>query len=789
MNIHIRSTLRFDLFFLFFIALSTVGQAQNDSLYSKFNTYSKAPRELAYVHLNKAVYVKGEVIGFNAYILDKNSKQLSSLTTNLYCEISDENNTVLKSKLIKVENGVAAGQFDLDSLFTTGKYTFKAYTNWMRNFDEQNYYAQQIKVIDLDKETKIKTTRITNAINIQLLPEGGHLVSEIENTIGIVAKDSLGFGVSIEGHISDSDNNTITTFKTNVHGIGRFLLTPQKNSSYLAHTLVNNNSQTFPIPLVEPSGINLSLADIGSKVAITFRTNSETHLNIKNNNYTISIHNGKTLKAIAVSFGESTEITKLIKYDDLSIGINVFTLFDAQNNPLLERLFFKYDGLNLVESGNAITKKSNDSISIKLAIKGVDATKINKFSVSVLPAETIANKQHHNIISYTYLQPYVKGNIENAGYYFSDIDRKKKYELDNLLLTQGWSSYDWHTIFNYPPKTIYDFEIGIQIDANANRKKTGQYIIFPTKHSPSDLVSLTKEETKFTRSEFFFFDKEILKIGELSKKGKAETPYLYVQFTPSSIPNLKLKRDLLGLKDRTYMDYSSDAIKPALNKVEVLDEVLVKAKMKETKLEKIKGSRPGFVTEFDDNNRKQYLDFAAFVESNGYAVVQYEGKLSILPQRSISINAPKSPPQIYLDDRLISDMSFFYNYRLDNVEYIYIDKTGFGMGIRGSGGVIKIYTDPLIGTYKKYGKSFKTYKIPLPFTTNKKFYAPVYNGYHTDFFKEYGVIDWFPNLTTDTHGNLNFNIYNTNAKTVKLYIEGIVNDTQFISEEKEISIN
>lgn len=784
MNKHICTTLRFGLGFLFIIALTTVCQAQKDSLYSKFNTYTEAPRELAYVHLNKAVYVKGEVIGFNAYILDKNSKQLFSLTTNLYCEISDENDTVLKSKLIKVENGVAAGHFDLDSLFTTGKYTFKAYTNWMRNFDERNYYAQQIKVIDLDKETKIKTTRITNAVNVQLLPEGGHLVSGIQNTIGIVAKDSLGFGVAIEGFISDSNNNTITTFKTNAHGIGRFLFTPQKDSSYLAHTLVNNNSQTFPMPHVEPSGINLSLEDLGYRVAITFRTNPETYTHIKDNNYTLGIHNGKTLKTATISFNESTEITEFIEYNDLSTGINVFTLFDAQNNPLLERLFFKYDGLNLSKSGRVITKKSSDSISIKLAIKEIDTSKNNTFSISVLPAETKANNQHHNIISYTYLQPYVKGNIENAGYYFSDIDTNKKYELDNLLLTQGWSSYDWHTIFNYPPQTNYYFEIGIQIDVNANRKKTGQYIIFPTKHSPSDLVVLTKEETTFSRSEFFFLDNETLKIGKLSKKGKTEIPNLYVQFTPSSIPYLRLKQNLLGLKDKTYMDYSSDGIKPTLNKVEALEEVLVKAKMKETKLEKIKGNRPGFVTKFDDNKRKQYIDFAAFVQANGYIVVQWEGELNMFTYRSIDLNKTKASPVIYLDDIEITDLNYFYNYRLDNVEYIYIDKTGFGMGIKGSGGVIKIYTDPLIGTYKKYGKSFKTYKVPLSFTTNKKFYTPVYNGYHTNFFKEYGVIDWFPNLTSDAHGNLNFNIYNTNAKTVKLFVEGIVNNSQFISENR-----
>ncbi|NRR93272.1 hypothetical protein HSX10_16990 [Winogradskyella undariae] len=777
------------LFILLFLSSLTIIHAQNDSLYSKFDSYTEAPRELAYVHLNKSTFIKGEVLAFNAYILDKDSKQLSLLTTNLYCEIIDENKKVIKSKLIKVLGGIAPGEFFVDSLFTSGNYTFKAYTNWMRNFDEQNYYAQKIRIIDTDLETTIASKTITNTIDVQLLPEGGHLVSDTENSIGIVAKDSLGFGIELEGYISDGSGNQLTSFKTNALGIGKFLFTPHKNTNYTAHTTVNKKTQTFPFPPVEHTGINLILSDLGSKVAITFRTNIETLQQIKNKTYTLSFHNGKNIKTTEFSFSETTEVIKFIKYDNLSTGINIFTLFDSQNNPLLERLFFKYEGLNTIESRNVLTKTHLDSIHIKLPIKAIDTSKINNFSISVLPAETKANMQHHNIISYTYLQPYIKGSIENAAYYFVNINNKKKYELDQLLLTQGWSSYDWNNIFNYPPKALYDFEIGIKINANANKKKTGQYLVFPSKYSPSNVISLAKEETTFIRSEFFFFDDETLKIGELSRKGKVEIPGLYIQFTPSIIPNLKLKKDPLVVKEQVFMDYSQKGFQPAFDKTQILDEVLITGETKSTKLQKLKGSAPGNITIFDDAKRNQYFDFAAFVQSQGYTVQQIDGQLSILPQRSVSIQAPKTAPQIYLDDMLISDLDYFYNFRLDNVDYIFVDKTGFGMGVRGSSGVIKIYTDPLIGAYKKYGKSFRTYKIPLSFTTHKRFYTPVYESYHSNFYKEYGVIDWFPNLSTDAQGNLNFNIYNTNLKTVKLYIEGIANDTQFISEEKIIDVN
>ena len=88
--------------FLIIVSVSAQNNSATDSIISSFENYSDLPREVAYVHLNKSTYVKGEAIGFSAYVLDKDTKTPSALTTNLYCTISDSNNTTIKQKLIHI---------------------------------------------------------------------------------------------------------------------------------------------------------------------------------------------------------------------------------------------------------------------------------------------------------------------------------------------------------------------------------------------------------------------------------------------------------------------------------------------------------------------------------------------------------------------------------------------------------------------------------------------------------------------------------------------------------------
>ena len=451
-----------------------------DSIIDSYKVYANNLREIAYAHLNKSVFVKGETLAFSAYVFVKGNKKPSQLTSNLYCTISDENGKTIKSKMLLVTNGVSHGSFYVDSLFSSGNYTFKAYTNWMKNFDEQNFYIQSIKVIDPEIENEIIPKVISSNLDAQFLPEGGHLLANTENTIGVVIKDSLGFGAPfVEGRLLNSKNEILNVFKTNLFGIGKFRFTPKDKELY--HVLIDFKGlqQNFNINVAESYGVSLSLAEMQSKVVIRLSTNKNTLKSIQNKVYKLIFHNGKEIKFSEFVFNENTEILKYINYNELFPGINVFTLFNENDVPLLERLFFKYDDIHLIETDVANYTKEQDSTLISIPVKNIDTSVFNNFSISILPRDTKSYNHHHNIISYLFFQPYVKGFIEKAQYYFTDITRKKKYELNNLLITQGWSSYNWNTIFNNPPEANYVFETGVHMKAHINEAKTGKFYIAP----------------------------------------------------------------------------------------------------------------------------------------------------------------------------------------------------------------------------------------------------------------------------------------------------------------------
>lgn len=783
---NITSPIKSILFSLFFIALTHLHCFAQEStmetnVLRPFNDYTKIPREVAYVHLNKTVYLKGETLAFTAYILDKNTKTLSSLTTNLYCTVIDETNKVVKQQLIQVENGIGSGQIFVDSVFTSGNYTFKAYTNWMRNFNERNFYSQLIKIIDVENATKTKTR--TNKVDVQFLPEGGHLVLDVENSVGVIMKDSLGYGLpNVEGKILNEDNLELTTFKTNVFGFAKFSFVPKPKMAYHAEYTINNTIQDQTIRQAEQNGIVLKITDLGNKIALTLNTNQNTLPTLQDELYQLTIHNGKSIKAVDIVFDQTLQLVKVLDYENLFPGINIITLFDGNHQPLLERQFFKYDGIEFLKAEVITSKIEMDSINVQLQIKGINPAKFNSFSISVLPNGTHSYNPQHNIASNTFLQPYLRGAIEDGHYYFNDIDRKKKYDLDLLLLTQGWSSYDWDDIFSNPPKSNYKFETGITINASINKKETGQYLIYPTRKSKSNLLALDANENSFERTEFFPYEDDNLKIGEILKNGKVENPSLYLQFSPSKIPDFNLAYETIMPRTKTIIDYASvETFKPAWEKVEELNEVVITAAKEATRLEQLKRNSQGNIDIFDDSKRQQYFDIASYLSAKGFRVTNTGASIAIINTSSPTPN--NRTPLVYLDKMLLFDFSILLNYQMNNIDYIVIDKSGFGEGVRGSAGVIKIFTDPSLSLYKLYGKSYQEFEIPLTFSEKKRFYAPVYSSFASDFFKQYGVVGWIPNLSTNDSGNLNFNIQNIPMPRFDLYIEGITEDGAMISQK------
>jgi len=55
------------------------------------------------------------------------------------------------------------------------------------------------------------------------------------------------------------------------------------------------------------------------------------------------------------------------------------------------------------------------------------------------------------------------------------------------------------------------------------------------------------------------------------------------------------------------------------------------------------------------------------------------------------------------------------------------------------------------------------------------------------FFKEYGTIDWIPNVQANADGTFKFPIPDTFRGEIQLFVEGIINGNTFVSESKTIN--
>lgn len=778
---------------LFLMAFAFSGFSQNNTgeaaLETAFDAYTQLPREIGYTHLNKTIYSKGETIGFTVYVFDKSTKKPSLATTNVYFEVTDQNNNPIKKELILALNGVASGSIAIDSTFTSGEYVFRAYTNWMRNFDELNHASQAFRVFDLQKEQPEIDNSNISAIDAQFLPEGGHLVADVQNSVGVIIKDGLGFGVpNSKGILVDTDNNLIIDFQTNEFGIGKFSFLPESNKSYKVLLDTEHGQQSFPLEQAKTSGIALTLNDLNDKVALSFRVNESTLKQIQDEVFSLTIHNGSILKISEFSFGNDDEVLKIISYEDLSPGINIFTLFDSNGKPLLERLFFNYEGIEFLTTGNPQFEESMDSIRVRIPVTNIDPEAFSNFSVSILPEGTKSYSPNNNIISVTYLQPYIKTYVENADYYFTDISRKKKFELDNLLLTQGWSSYDWQTIFDHPPKIVYPHENGISFKADILKGKASRYMMHATLNNEMQVFELDDGDKDFGATELFPMDAEQLKFSAISKNNALRRPQLNLQFSPTSIPTLDKNESLAPIRFQSIPPSDYDPVlQTSWEHAEELEAVLIKTDKVATREDKLLGNNIGNVVVVDEIVRRSYKDLPSYLQTKGFLVYEAMGTVTILSPRKYSIENNR-PVRIYLDDMLLQNTDNLYRYNLDDVDYIYYDKTGIGEGGAGASGVIKIYTNPEQTRSSFERNTSQDVSIPLTFTNDKQFYTPRYSSYHNTFYQEYGVMGWFPKLQADENGFIEFDILLPSAKQFNVFIEGTTENGQFISERKRIEL-
>lgn len=777
------------LLLIFFFDFSFSQENSFKTIEQHYIDYFSLNHETIYTQLNKTKYLSSEELWFKSYIYNTKTQKPYLTTTNVYVSIYNDSGELIEKKLFYAEDGMTYGNLDLSEYYP-GFYYIKVSTNYMRNFNAPHFSLQEFEIVG-NGDGQFLTQVVDKKYDFQLLPESGHLLNNTINTIGFKILDQEGNGVKIEfGKVYDGKKNVVTTFNSNKLGMGKFSLLVHSAEDYIVEIQLNDGSIiTEPIPKPEQLGVIMNINNLNPETLfVSLTTNASTLPSISDKTYYLVIHRDGLLKKIDVNF-DANKLQYIIPIpkEELLKGMNILSVFNDQNKPILERLVYNYaTSLHNTIDIHSI-EKGLDSTTIKLKTNLKDTIQKN-ISISVLPESTKSYATHENILTRFLLKPYIKGEVENPSFYFKNYDRKKAIDLDLLLLTQGWSSYSWNSIFNTTMKALYHFEAGMQIKGkvnNSNNYNKKEDIILYSKASELMLTTELDTDNYFSFENVFIFANTSLFFSQRDKKGNISKPTVYVNIYPN------LEVDKLDSKYLLNSDFTYD--RTVFNESFSIDNTTM---LDTVYLEKTVENKPrniinrGAFNSKKINITERYAPFAVVtdvIRDNGFDVVNTGLAVQILSRRTTGF-AGRAAPNIFVDNRPLSDLELInLTYlTLDQVDEIYISQTP-SAGLGKTGGNINIFTSKGFGSDVQK-LSFSENIVGFGFTLPDKYYAPYYNKSHYLTYSEYGVLNWLPNLDMSESGIFEFKIPNYTYEGITLFIEGMAEDGSLISKIETIEL-
>ncbi|MDP4283773.1 MAG: hypothetical protein Q8891_05080 [Bacteroidota bacterium] len=446
--IHIYLVLILGVFFISpFTGELIYGQSENlNKIQSSYaNNYSGHLKEKIYVHTDRSFFLCGEILWFKVYLTNALTNQPLSVSKVVYVDILNKlGQPVLQGK-IAMKNGVGNGSFYLPYSVESGNYVFRAYTNLMKGFSPDNYFEKNVSIINTSKN--LDSTAIHKSVSYvaDFFPEGGNLVNGLESTIAFKVTDDKNKGVDGEGVVVDQSKDTVAHFKSFQFGMGEFSFKPEVGKYYTAIINIGNGTPlTKLLPEAYNSGYAMHVADAG----VADLEISVSATGIQQNNspfiYMIIQNNGQIdlAKALRMDNGKSFFV---LDKDSLKEGVSQITLFDANKQPLCERLYFKRPQSKLLIKVKTDKENYQSRSKVVMDVSTTNQSGIplsGNLSAAVYRLDSLHQADPENIFSYLWLSSNLHGAIENPAYYFKNDNGTTNEALDLLMLTQGWRKFN-----------------------------------------------------------------------------------------------------------------------------------------------------------------------------------------------------------------------------------------------------------------------------------------------------------------------------------------------------------
>lgn len=755
---------RFILFLFLFGQIVNAQELTNNKIKNALKKFHPEKTIILHIHSNKNTYVSDEKIWFSIYAFEKENSKINLNNNNLVVQLTNAENKIISKSLLYLNNGQANGNFALNPENKTDTYYLKAFIP--NNLERTTFFTKAIKIINSSSPLPKNAVSHTEKLDVQILPEGGYLVSNVKNSCGLKILNSYGKGIKLRNLILEDDKGIVieNNIATNDLGMGKLSFLPKEERSYFLRSKSMNFKKE--LPKVYQKGIALKLEQNfkNGELQIELNTNKKSLSSYSNQNITIAIHKESLVNSYTTKFDKDyTKLVLNIPSHKLFPGTNTITVFDKDFKPLVERLFFNFQSIKDNSSFISQTSNRKDTLTFSIINKVNSTTVKTQTSISVLPSKTIANNYRDHLFASVYLKPFLNGTIENPSYYFQKNNNQKRFELDLLLLNQGWSKYKWDRVFK--PKTPRK-----QLKNNTGLTISGYIVPLDKEESAQNILlySKTNEDIKMTpvKDNTFKIENLIFKTGSefefsaLNNSGKPIKANFFFTVKPSiSVLNHEVDLNIINPFPETNLTQN------IIEKFdgEVLDEVIIKGNS--LKFDKFTRDRFGIKV---DSSLYVYNTIENYFRSKeGLRLVYHEGAGSD-PDGYYWTYTDGAKAIFIVNGQRATNINGLLRVSMEHVLELYHG----GRARRGIRNSHLVFTNGKELELPENLKTSKSFEIKNGFTIQKETYIPKYINYESETYQKFASVAWEPNVKTNSNGFNKISLINPGKHNLLFYIEG-----------------
>lgn len=776
--------------------------------------------EKAYLQTDRKYYYPGDDIWFKAYLVNAYDRTLSGQSRNLHAELISSSEKIICARVIKMSDGLGNGDFRLPETLSSGKYRIRAYTNYMRNFNDEIFFNSEINIISSVQSGEAPVSPSgSGCSDLYFFPEGGSLVEGIHSVIAFKAVDQQGSGCDVTGVVYSSDGKRITDFSSSHLGLGKFILRPEQGAGY--YSVIKNQDGTevrTKLPKSYATGVTISSSFNSARdIVLTIRTNEGTLPLLMDRDLSLDFSARKeVLKTLLIKI-TSLSNKLVIPTDDIPAGILMLTLSTHENLPLAERLVFvpqKLDREIDIKTDKKIYKP-REPVSVGIMFSGDSVSRETAF-ISLSAAEsnlsTNTGEYRSTIASWFFLESDVHGPVEGPSLYFDPLNPARAEDLDLLLMTQGWRDFAWKsdTSYHYSVETGF-FASGkikrLNSDKPLNDSKVN-IVIQNDNKILSELVPADKEG-RFEIRNLDINGRAKLILSGIDKTGLANgrvmldsityIPPVITEFKPnpgfSEHITVEQQDHATGLDEKEMMLVQEYRTRTEIRKKYKLTdtiglpEVAVTAerpmKMQEVKIDHIRsiyGGEPDaevVVTTLIEKTVTQAPELLIGTVAGVHVTGPVRGQYSITFSRSRAFGGMSSNQPLLLIDgtkRPLEYLNFIPVAMIDRIDILKsIGKTA-AYGLEGSNGVISVITRTgnRMEDDKETSENTLTASIS-GYDVQRVFYSPKHNSSSPSYVPDLRTtLYWDPDIRLSGNKDASFTYFNSDiASKIRITVEGI----------------